>query len=266
MIASAAPPLRRFVLPGVIGLAVAAGAVVWMTRDPGPDLSLLPEMQAVTVAPLPFDVRGYRDPGAAPGTARDLWVQRDEVSVTEWNACHADDACDFALPARPGMDPSATPATGLSQPDAERFVIWISARTGHPFRLPDLSEWHAFAAPVLPETSDPIFEDPDLDWASAYLMEEGRSRALRPAGSFSTSPEGIRDLDGTVWEWTRDCYAGSAGQVDPSHCPAYFVGGEHIAAIPYLERDPARGGCAVGTPPAHLGFRLVSDRRPPARD
>lgn len=40
---------------------------------------------------------------------------------------------------------------------------------------------------------------------------------------------------------------------------AFFVAGEHIAVIPYLVRDPARGGCAVGTPPAHLGMRLVSD-------
>ncbi|MEC8042421.1 MAG: formylglycine-generating enzyme family protein, partial [Pseudomonadota bacterium] len=33
----------------------------------------------------------------------------------------------------------------------------------------------------------------------------------------------------------------------------------HVAAIPYLVRDPARGGCAVGSPPAHLGMRLISD-------
>ena len=42
-----------------------------------------------------------------------------------------------------------------------------------------------------------------------------------------------------------------------AYCPAYFVGGEHIAAVPYLVRNPARGGCAVGVPPAHLGMRLV---------
>jgi hypothetical protein len=38
------------------------------------------------------------------------------------------------------------------------------------------------------------------------------------------------------------------------------MGGEHVAAMSYLIRNPARGGCAVGTPPAHLGLRLVSDR------
>jgi hypothetical protein len=35
-----------------------------------------------------------------------------------------------------------------------------------------------------------------------------------------------------------------------------------MAVIPFLVRDPARGGCAVGAPPAHLGFRLVTDKKP----
>jgi hypothetical protein len=47
--------------------------------------------------------------------------------------------------------------------------------------------------------------------------------------------------------------------MSPDRCPAFYVGGEHIAVMSYLVRDPARGGCAVGTPPAHLGMRLVSD-------
>ncbi|MEO0864526.1 MAG: SUMF1/EgtB/PvdO family nonheme iron enzyme [Pseudomonadota bacterium] len=115
------------------------------------------------------------------------------------------------------------------------------------------------AEPVLPDEPDPIFTDPSLTWASAYLIEGNAPRALKPQGSFSTSPQGVADLDGSVWEWTQDCYAGSAGTADPTRCPAFFVGGEHIAAMSYLVRDPARGGCAVGTPPAHLGMRLVSD-------
>ena len=79
---------------------------------------------------------------------------------------------------------------------------------------------------------------------------------------FSTSAEGIVDLDGSVWEWTQDCYGGEGGgPIDPKKCAAFFAGGEHVAAIPFLVRDPARGGCAVGSPPAHLGLRLVSETR-----
>jgi formylglycine-generating enzyme required for sulfatase activity len=94
----------------------------------------------------------------------------------------------------------------------------------------------------------------------AYLLEGNAPRALKPQGSFSESPEGIADLDGSVWEWTRDCYRGVERGGPSDRCPAYFLGGEHVAAMSFLVRDPARGGCAVGTPPAHLGLRLVSDR------
>lgn len=133
---------------------------------------------------------------------------------------------------------------------------------GHTYRLPSLTEWEYMASEVLPEIPDPIFTDPELTWASAYLTEPQTKRTLRPQGAFDTTSEGIVDLNGSVWEWTQDCYAGAADeQIDPNRCPAYYVGGEHIAAIPFLEGDPARGGCGVGVPPAHLGMRLVTDKR-----
>ena len=91
-------------------------------------------------------------------------------------------------------------------------------------------------------------------------MEPQTKRTLRPRGSFDTTSEGIVDLNGSVWEWTKDCYTGAAeDQITPDRCPAFFVGGEHVAAMAFLVRDPARGGYAVGTPPAHLGMRLVSE-------
>jgi formylglycine-generating enzyme required for sulfatase activity len=118
------------------------------------------------------------------------------------------------------------------------------------------------AAEVLPHTPDPIFTDPELTWASAYLLAPQTSRTLRPQGSFETTSQGIVDLNGSVWEWTQDCYAGtSQGPASADRCPAFFVGGEHVAAVAYLVRDPARGGCAVGAPPAHLGMRLVLEHQ-----
>lgn len=107
-------------------------------------------------------------------------------------------------------------------------------------------------------TSAPL--GPSLTWASSYLIEGRAPRALKPQGSFSASPEGVVDLDGSVWEWTMECYDGPDGGTSPDRCPAFFVGGEHLAAMSYLVRDPACGGCAVGTLPAHLGMRLISDK------
>lgn len=189
-----------------------------------------------------------------------IWVQSHEVTITEWNACNDAGACALRLRLPAHLDPGKSyPATGLSWVDANEYLTWINQKTGHLFRLPTTSEWFAVAKDVLPQKPDPIFTDPDLTWASAYLMDEGPSRALVPSGSFAATAHGIWDLDGNVWEWTQDCYAGDAGGTDLARCPAFFAAGEHIAVMSYLVRDPARGGCAVGAPPAHLGLRLVSD-------
>ena len=236
-----AVPLRP--APAILAAALLVGAAFGL-RGPDPVSSEVPRMAA--------------DPVVMPdGTA--LYVQRHELTVAEWNACHADGACALQLRTRPDQDPATTPATGISHADAQAYLAWINARTGEAFRLPTAAEWNHMARAVLPQAPDPIFTDPSLTWASAYLTEGIAPRALKPQGSFSTSAEGVADLDGSVWEWTQECFSDASGGSDLDRCPAYFVGGEHVAAMFYLERDPARGGCAVGTPPAHLGMRLVSD-------
>lgn len=203
---------------------------------------------------------------AVPVTMEDgriLNVQPREVSIAQWQECHDAGACtlDFSTSMRSGD----YPATGLSFPDAMEFIAWVNTRADVEWRLPSSAEWYELAAEVMPRKPDPIFSDPSLTWASTYLIEENATgRALRPGGSFPATSAGIEDLSGNVWEWTRDCYAGASGQgdtADISRCPAFIMGGEHEAVMSYLVRDPARGGCAVGAPPAHLGMRLVSESR-----
>ncbi|GLQ27392.1 formylglycine-generating enzyme family protein [Sulfitobacter pacificus] len=234
-------------MPILIGvLASVAAVVAGITLfQRGPDAAFLPEMAAAAVV-MP--------------DGRAVYVQRHEVTIAEWNRCAADGACALTLRARPDQEAARTPATGLNYVDVQQYVGWISKKSRHNFRLPTAEEWQAMAAPVLKEAPDPLFTDPSLTWASSYLTEGLTPRALKPQGSFLTSPEGVVDLDGSVWEWTMECYDGTANAAELDRCPAFFVGGEHVAAMSYLIRDPARGGCAVGTPPAHLGMRLVSDK------
>ncbi|MCQ0091876.1 SUMF1/EgtB/PvdO family nonheme iron enzyme [Roseovarius sp. M141] len=233
-----------------VAVLALVGGAAWVTRGPSPhphaasNPHLIPDM----VGPI--------------GEGASIWVQRHEVTIAEFNACHDAGGCALWLVARPDQDPANTPATGLSYPDTQQYVTWLNGATGLDFRLPRVSEWQAMAETVIPDEPDPIFTDPALSWASAYLIEADLPRALRPSGSFSTTADGIADLDGSVWEWTDDCYAGTSAPSRPDRCPAFYVAGVHVAAMSYLERDPARGGCAVGAPPAHLGMRLVSDSAP----
>ena len=249
MTITARPLIRKTIALATLGLAaVAILGAAFVSRGPGENSPSLPRMAEAPVS--------------LPGGRR-LHVQKYEVTVAEWNACHAAGGCTLQLRARPGHTPQTLPATGLSYADVGEYLAWITESTGRAYRLPTAAEWSYMARDVLHDDPDPIYTDPSLAWASSYLVEGNAPRALKASGSFSTSAEGVADLDGSVWEWTSDCYAGGADEVGPDRCPAFYVGGEHVAVMSYLVRDPARGGCAVGSPPAHLGMRLVTDRRPP---
>lgn len=240
------------VAPVRIALSAVAGAVLALVAY---GLG-----QVGAPAPNPQMARYEMPDGSA------ILVQRQEVSLAEWSLCHAEGGCTLALRPPVGRVAADYPATGLSWIDANEYLRWINARSGQAYRLPSVAEWRAMAAAVLPEKPDPIFTDPALRWASAYLTEGLGSRRLEPSGSYSVTAEGIGDLDGNVWEWTNDCFTDGGAAIPAERCPAFYVMGEHEAVMSFLVRDPARGGCASGSPPAHLGLRLVlDDPRPEPR-
>jgi formylglycine-generating enzyme required for sulfatase activity len=231
-----------------IGIALGVALIGASHYLGDPDAASKPEIQSVTVQ---------------LNDGRSLNVQTREVTVAQWQVCHVAGICTLDLSLR--SHAVEYPATGLSYPDAMEYVSWLNSITKGQWRLPTSAEWQELAAEVLPQKPDPIFTDPSLTWASAYLIDADLSgRTLRPSGAFTPTSAGIEDLDGNVWEWTQDCYAGANGQgagIVSTRCPAFIMGGEHEAVMSYLVRDPARGGCAVGSPPAHLGMRLVSDEQ-----
>ncbi|WP_373236397.1 SUMF1/EgtB/PvdO family nonheme iron enzyme [Cohaesibacter celericrescens] len=236
--------IALLVIAGCVA-AVYLWSVFWEARQPDINMAYVPQMAEQAVM-LP--------------NGQALYVQKFEVSVSEWNLCHKEAGCSLLLRTSRGKNPDETPATGLSYIDVSQYVAWIRVRSGHAFRLPRVEEWMIIAADVVPEEPAPIFSDPALRWASEYLLETQSSRRLKVRGSFSISGQGVADLDGSVWEWTDDCYSSDENSPATDKCPAYYAVGEHKAVIPFLVRDPARGGCAVGAPPAHLGFRLVTDQ------
>lgn len=185
---------------------------------------------------------------------RVMQVSRYEVTVASWRQCFDSGGCSH-LPASLSAS-DRLPVIGVNWFDVNEYIDWINAGNGGDLRLPTLAEWRVIARSLAHEKPAPLFTDPRLAWAATYGQETTQIGPPRRVGSFSTTPEGISDLDGNVWEWTSSCAKPGFGDL----CPAYVAAGEHEAAISVFVRDPGSGGCATGTPPTYLGFRLVSDR------
>ena len=185
-----------------------------------------------------------------------LSVGRFEVSFAQWKACHDDGGCKY-LP-HPGVTPlpGPLPAIGVNHLDVRQYIAWINRRTGKHYRLPSAVEWQAIAAEI-PRTSNPkLFSDPRLAWAADYGSMPAVDPTMKVAGAFGYTTAGVADLSGNVWEWTATC---SSQGFDEAACPAYRIEGAHETTLSIFIRNPAEGGCAVGAPPAHVGFRLVGE-------
>jgi formylglycine-generating enzyme required for sulfatase activity len=186
-----------------------------------------------------------------------LQVSPIEVTLADWMRCVRENACDPAL--RTKSTSQSQPMTGVNWLDVQQYLTWANKRAGGGLRLPTQEEWLWLHRSLAKPKPAPLFTDPRLAWAASYGQEETSGGPVRPSGFFSKTPDGISDLDGNVWEWTSTCAAPGYGSQAGAKCPAFFAEGLHEATIPEFLRKPASGGCATGTPPNYLGFRLVSD-------
>jgi formylglycine-generating enzyme required for sulfatase activity len=213
---------------------------------------------AMSWAGLPLD-QSFRDQMVPVAMASDggktIYVSRYEVTISSWTQCYRERACAHPPPATKLGKPA--PVTGVNWFDVQNYIDWAKSRSGLRLRLPTLAEWRELDRTLVKQKPPPLFTDPRMAWASNYGQEDSPGGPVRASGSFSMTPDGISDLDGNVWEWTSTCYKLGFDQKD---CPAFVATGAHEAAMSVFVGNPASGGCATGTPPTYLGFRLVAAR------
>lgn len=184
-----------------------------------------------------------------------LHVSPFEVTTADWARCVKEKGCSHG-PKAPVA--ARLPMTGVNWFDVNEYLAWANVQNGGGLRLPTKDEWRWLNRSLAQPKPAPLFTDPRLAWAAEYGQEKTPGGPLRHSGAFTKTPDGISDLDGNVWEWTTSCAALGFEGKDANYCPAYIVEGEHEATMPVFVRNPAAGGCATGTPPTYLGFRLVS--------
>lgn len=134
-----------------------------------------------------------------------------------------------------GMGKYGYPAICMTQYSAQLFCKWLSAKTGHFYRLPTEAEWE-YACRANTTTAYSFGEDVAL--LDEYAWHYGNTNAgYEKVGTKEPNPFGLYDMHGNVAEWTLDQY-------DPEFYAMYT---EQEVSNPYnppteLYPRTARGG------------------------
>jgi formylglycine-generating enzyme required for sulfatase activity len=263
----------------VIAVALAApAAFIGMSEDAGfVDVTNAPDMVEIAQTGIDFPLPGEFLAGGQPATApterrtvASFSIMKRQVSLAEYGGCVADGACQ---PLDGVAATADVPATGINWLDAEAYARWYSTQTGQAWRLPTALEAAVAAGERFGgETFTAAADDPDnpsVRWLRRYREEVAAKRPVdpepKPRGHYGPNSLGLEDFGGNVWEWTSTCY--TRVTLDPDdgtvesvvdNCGVHVLEGRHRAYMSNFVRDGKSGGCAVGTPPENLGFRLVS--------
>jgi formylglycine-generating enzyme required for sulfatase activity/CRP-like cAMP-binding protein/chromosome segregation ATPase len=189
-------------------------------------------------------------------------IGKYEVTFAEYDLFAG--ATGRRLPDDEGWGRNDRPVINVSWDDAQAYTRWLSAKTGHDYRLPSESEWE-FAARGGTTTMywwEGLTRRNPANCFDCGSGWDGNSTA--PVGSFQANGFGIHDTAGNVEEWTEDCYHasyegaptdGSAWQM--RGCSQRVVrGGSYTSPLDSL-RSAKRGQYDHDTRLDTVGFRVV---------
>lgn len=132
-------------------------------------------------------------------------MSKFEITFDEWAVCVAASGCEKD-PDDHDWGRGARPVINVSWEDAVAFTRYLSARTGHTYRLATEAEWE-YAARAGTRT--------DFWWGDTQGEAFANCRSCgsewdghrsAPVGSFPPNPLGLHDMNGNVSEWTSDCW------------------------------------------------------------
>ncbi|NOS71453.1 MAG: formylglycine-generating enzyme family protein [Verrucomicrobia bacterium] len=158
-----------------------------------------------------------------------FWIGKYEVTWNEFNSFMLDDidrrqsspppssgklesgqADAITHPSLPfvdmsfGMGKSGYPAIGMTQHAANKYCQWLSAKTGHFYRLPTEAEWEYAARSG--STNIWFFGDAPSKLSDYAWFEDNSDMKYQKVGRKLPNAWGLHDVLGNVSEWVLDQY------------------------------------------------------------
>ena len=175
--------------------------------DACPEMVVIPPGSFIMGAPSGDKDRSAREePVHGVRIAAPLAVGKYEVTFAQWEACVADGGCNGYVPDDRGWGRGERPVIATSWKDAEAYLRWLAARTGHAYRLLTEAEWEYVARAG---TTTAYWWGDQVGGGNANCDGCGSAwddRGTAPVGSFRANWFGLHDVAGNVWEWVEDCW------------------------------------------------------------
>lgn len=105
-----------------------------------------------------------------------------------------------------GMGRTGFPAICMTQHAANKYCQWLSAQTGHFYRLPTEAEWE-YAVRAGSKTAYFFGDDAAQLEEYAWFFDNAENFQYAQVGKKKPNPWGLFDVYGNVCEWTLDQYS-----------------------------------------------------------
>jgi formylglycine-generating enzyme required for sulfatase activity len=207
---------------------------------------------AGAVFPLGYDAGAIDEKPVHDVSFPTFFLQIDEVTVVQYARCVAAGKCspagndDFCNAGRAGRE--RNPVNCVSQPQAATYCEWLGRR------LPTEDEWEFAASGKAKRLYAWGNSTPTGRVCWARPTEGTCDVSTFDAGS---TPDGLHDITGNVWEWTSSDYCMYDLSVACAHDQKVARGGGWFSGDPNVVRTQVRQGYAPATRSANVGIRCA---------